>query len=267
MVPIILGSAAAYVAGWYLFGKLRLDKNRGKILAFHDISDSFGFTISRVNINNFERIIDYLAERGYSGRSLSECKNETDIALTFDDGLENFYLNAYPILQRHNFTATVFLVTDFVGKPSSWDYHKRMHMNWHQISELAAAGIEFGSHSASHCDLRYLEDDDLEIELTDSKMIIENQLGRPVKHISYPFGRFNKHVMEYASKIGYEAGYALVRGEGEMAKSRICVYLYDTPYSINLKLDGFWAETCKDYINNSLAGGTIMAKKLFPEAK
>jgi len=256
-----------YLGWWYLFGLISIKKNRTRILAFHDIGDELGLTIGRVKTDKFKKLIEYLAASGYSGKSISGCKSDSDIALTFDDGLENFYDNAFPILRRHNFSATVFLVTDYIGKSSLWDYRRRMHLNWTQIMEMADAGIEFGSHSASHRDLRSLNEKDLDSELSGSKKLLEDKLGQKIKYVAYPFGRFNKKVIDFAVRAGYEQGFALARGEGDYARARACIYCYDNPYSVSLKLKGFWLEYCKDYINNWLAGGTIILRKLFSAPK
>lgn len=260
-----LGLAGAYLCGWYIFWKLKIRHSHSPVLAFHDISDDFGLSITRTGVRRFQDIINYLAENGFHGKNISSCKTENDLALTFDDGWESFYTNAFPVLQQYGFSATVFIITGYVGKSSRWDYHKKKHLNWMQICKLAEQGVEFACHSASHLDLRRLDKKRLEYEIEYSKKTIEDNIGQPVKYFSYPFGRYNKNVIEAVKKAGYENAFSLRDGNEDFAIPRTGVYLYDTPYSINLKLTrNSWIEGCKDYINNALAGGTIILRNLSP---
>lgn len=239
--------------------------DKPRILTFHQITDNFEMSITRVAASGFERLIRFLVDGGWRGMSLSEMQNENDIGLTFDDGWQSFYENAFPILQNYGFTATVFLVSDYVGRESAWDYKKSRHLDWYQIKELARAGVEFGSHSASHSDLRSLSDDRLMHEIEASKKTIEDRLGKQVNFFAYPFGRFDSRVIEHVKMAGYKKAYAASKGEPAFAITRTGVYLYDTPYSIYLKLAKHSRlEWCKDYVNNALAGGTIALRKLLP---
>lgn len=254
-----------YTIGWFVYARFVIKNRPVNCLAFHDIGDEFSLSISRVSTNSFDRLLRHLAHTGRRGVSISESSQADTVALTFDDGLENFYDLAFPILRRYGFTATVFLVSDFIGKQTTWDYHKRNHLNWRQIAELAEAGIEFGSHSANHKDLRDLDDEELSYELYGSKGFLEQKLGRSVKYVSYPFGRYNKRVIQFSRKAGFVNALGLARSDNDFVLRRACVYLYDTPYSIDKKLRGSWIENCKDFINNAFAGGTIILRKLIPE--
>jgi peptidoglycan/xylan/chitin deacetylase (PgdA/CDA1 family) len=265
IIPVIILAVVAYTLGWLLYTKIVVKTQPVNCLAFHDIGDKFDLSISRVSTRSFDSLLRHLSQTGRRGVCLSESGQLNTVAITFDDGLENFYELAFPILQRYGFSATVFLVSDYIGENTNWDYHKRRHMTWPQIAEMAAAGIEFGSHSATHQDLRGLSDEELQYELAGSKTYLESKLNRPVKYISYPFGRFDSRVAQFSQKAGFTDGFGLAYGDGDFVKTRACVYLYDTPYSVEKKLCGSAIETCKDYINNSLAGGTIILRKLIPE--
>lgn len=260
-----LGLAGAYFAGWYLFWRLKLNKPVGPFLAFHDVCDELDLSITRLSPQKFNNIIEYLYSCGMRGVSISDLENKNDIALTFDDGWQNFYTNVFPTLQKYGFSATIFIIAGYVGEESNWDYKKKKHLSWEEIRSLAKEGIEIASHSINHLDLRGLDDRQLEHEVSDSKNIIEDKLGLPVKYFSYPFGRYNRKIIEAVKSAGYENAFALSGDNDDFALARRAVYLYDTPYSINLKLHkNLWLEGCKDYINNSLAGGTITLRKLFP---
>jgi len=263
MIIPIIAAASAYICGWYVFSRLALPKTARNVLAFHNVVKHAGPSITGVNPLLFRRMIAYLAASGYRGRRCGECVEAADLAITFDDGLVDLFDNAIPYLEEHDFGATIFVVSEFVGKQSLWDYQKRLHLDWSQLRQLADRGYEIASHSATHRDLRGLSEKILDHEITDSKKMLEDKLGVEIKHIAYPFGRFDKRVIEAVQRAGYAEGFALTEGAGPFARARICLYRYDSPFSLGLKLNGFWLESCKDYINNYLAGGTIVLNKYF----
>ena len=259
---------AAYLGSWYAFAQLKLKKPTFPVLTFHDIDDKLDFTITRVTPSAFARIIDFLKVSGYTGTSVSGAikAGERSIMLTFDDGWQGFMKHAYPILKQAGFSATLFVVSGYAGKPGRWDYGRtKQHLSWQDIRELSDNGIEIGSHSHSHVDLRPLKQSKLELEISGSKKIIEDMTGRQVKYFSYPYGRFNDRLIEAVADAGYARGFAQSIGKGMFACPRQPVYIYDTPYSIQLKIArNSWLERCKGYINNSLAGGTIILRRLLP---
>jgi peptidoglycan/xylan/chitin deacetylase (PgdA/CDA1 family) len=103
------------------------------------------------------------------------------------------------------------LPTAYIGKTNAWDNFinrgNRLHLSAVEIKQLADAGVEFGSHSHTHCDLSLLGDDDIEAELLRSKQILEALIGREVRYVAYPFGRCNNRVIAIAKKLGYWNGF------------------------------------------------------------
>jgi peptidoglycan/xylan/chitin deacetylase (PgdA/CDA1 family) len=98
------------------------------------------------------------------------------VVLTFDDGYRDFYTDAFPVLKRYGFTATVFLPTAYVdGKRPG--LKNKEHLNWNEVRELYRAGISFGSHTVNHPQLHDLDWPEIEFELKESKAVIESQLS------------------------------------------------------------------------------------------
>lgn len=123
------------------------------------------------------------------------------VALTFDDGYRDFYSNAFPVLQRLQLPATVFLPTDRCGSTNAWPGQPRWVkemplMGWREIGELAAAGMVFGSHSASHPRLDQVSAEVLEHELLSSKNNIAAHTGQTAEFFCYPYGVWNATVRE-----------------------------------------------------------------------
>ncbi len=127
------------------------------------------------------------------------------VVLTFDDGFEDFGETAYPILRNHGFPVTVFLVSEYCGRTNLWPgqpgwVEERRLMDWSKIKEIAAEGITFGSHSATHADLSRLTSQAIEQEVLSSKGELEAQLGRPVEFFCYPYGRRSGKAGEIVSR-------------------------------------------------------------------
>ena len=182
---------------------------------------------------DLERVLRYLRTRPYRFVTFGEAVDLVTAAplprdrlacLTFDDGYDDFYTNAFPILQRHGVPATVFMVTGCVGGSNCWDDHYGMRpvrmMNEQEISELAAKGIEFGSHTVSHPRLTELSAAEQEREVVDSKRALERLLGRPVRSFCYPHMDHDERVRSLVR----EAGYAGACGGEQAENSRYLVH-------------------------------------------
>ncbi|MFQ5648477.1 MAG: polysaccharide deacetylase family protein [bacterium] len=202
------------------------------ILAYHKVQNEFELGASYTTPRQFERQIKFLYENGFKSISLEEYVQNNnhgprDVIITFDDAYASVFENAFPILRQYDFTATIFVITKYVGDWNSWDYHGNRfrfeHCTWQQIEILAKEGWEIGSHTVSHPNLRSLSLKTLWFELRYSKDVLENQLNQPIKVMSYPFGSFNSNVIGLVKKAGYEAACTLG-----------CNYPYDQifPYAL-----------------------------------
>lgn len=181
------------------------------ILMYHYVrwvdqaSDPVGYGLS-VTPDMFEQHMAALAQAGYRAvrmDTLARCMRGEPIcppqplALTFDDGYADAFDAALPALQRHGFTATFYVVTDFVGQPG--------YMTWEQLAAMRDAGMEIGAHSISHPDLTTLDAAELARQVGGSKAIIEERLGVRVVSFCYPAGQHNAAVVEAVRAAGYES--------------------------------------------------------------
>lgn len=126
------------------------------------------------------------------------------VALTFDDGIANFYTQALPILKCLQFPATVFVVTDWVGR--------RGYLTIEQMKELLDNRIMIGSHGCTHRYLPALPIKEIEAEVHRSKEALEQKLGHPIPFFCYPYGGFSKEIVEIVRKAGYLAALTTNRG-------------------------------------------------------
>jgi len=143
-------------------------------------------------------------------------------AVTFDDGLRSVLELALPVLDELGAVGTAFVPTAMVdgARPFSWPgvdrwigsehEHELRGMSWAELAELASAGWEVGSHSATHAHLTRLADGPLRAELRDSKAEIEARLGRHCRSIAYPYSDVDDRVAAATRAAGYEAGAAVL---------------------------------------------------------
>jgi peptidoglycan/xylan/chitin deacetylase (PgdA/CDA1 family) len=119
------------------------------------------------------------------------------LVLTFDDGYRSVYDEAFPLLRDRRMTATVFVNT---GHLAAQDERRRaVHtgrelMNWEEIREMSAAGIEIGAHTRTHPDLTRLSEAELDLEIRGNLEEIERATGVSVHTFAYPFGRWDARV-------------------------------------------------------------------------
>ena len=167
-----------------------------------------------VSAKRFKRQMDYLKKNNYD---VIELKDLVDglkgakplpgkpIVITFDDGTESVYKEAFPILLDHGFKATVFLTVNFIEKKQMQEksFLKYLPLSWEEIKEMQANGFTFYPHSLSHPKLTQIEPEKAFFEITESKKILEEKLGKPMGIFSYPYGDINEEVKGMAIKAGY----------------------------------------------------------------
>ncbi len=178
--------------------------DQSAILTYHSI-DRSGSVIS-IAPDVFEDQMAWLAESGLAVVPLEEAvKTAGGVALTFDDGYQNFLDVALPVLEGYRFPSTVFAATGVLGKTNEWDgQHSSIPelaiMSTEGVREAATRGVEFGAHGVTHADLTALGEDEIERELTRSRAQLEDLTGKPVRTFAYPFGRMNEASVRLAGR-------------------------------------------------------------------
>jgi peptidoglycan/xylan/chitin deacetylase (PgdA/CDA1 family) len=210
------------------------------VLCYHRIGGPPELGVTRVSRAVFERQMTALARDGWRALSLSEFaaapaahRAPRTFLLTFDDGYATLADHAYPILEHLGFTATTFLVTDFVGRTNTWDarytWNRLDHLSWDSVERWQARGFNFGSHGAAHRRLTWLSEAAVLDDLRRSRNALIDRLGPGTgTALAYPFGAADARVIRLATQIGYTLAFGGVRGDGSpLHLSRVPVYLWD----------------------------------------
>ena len=222
LFPRLDRAASVYLVGPIVRRVRSANRRAIPILMYHSISsisESRVHPYFRLNTSTsvFESHLRFLRANHYATVTLdhalsllSENKpfSGRAVAITFDDGYRDFYSEAFPLLQRYGFTATVFLPTAHIGTRRR-TFREIECLTWNEVRELSRHGMAFGSHTVSHPHLEHLEKTQVEWEISHSKGEIEDQTGSPVTSFSYPyrFPQDNPQFMEFLANTLAVCGY------------------------------------------------------------
>ena len=194
------------------------------VLCYHAISPAWPSALA-VTPDELEQQLLALRARGYVTTGFSEALQAPParkvVAVTFDDAFDSVRTLAFPIIGKHQMTATLFVPTGLVDLPTPMSWPGVDHwlgtphedelrgMGWDGVAELDGAGWEIGSHTVTHPRLSQIPDGELRAQLTDSKAELEERLGKPCTSIAYPYGDHDDRVLDAAGKAGYLFGATL----------------------------------------------------------
>lgn len=174
------------------------------ILMYHRVNDTINKELA-VKEQDFHWQMRFLQRKKYQVISMGEAYervinraiNGKYIVLTFDDGYEDFYYHAYPVLKKKRFPAIVYLIPGYIetNRVFWWDNDigESKLLTWAQIDEIKRSGqISFGSHTLNHIDMDKLTSSELRNEIQTAKEILEEKLGQTIEHFSYPRGIYTE---------------------------------------------------------------------------
>jgi len=198
---------------------------RVPVLMYHYIrinpvaSDRLGYGLS-VTPADFAAQMEWIVKNGYHAVFPSELTAAMTqsaplptkpIVLTFDDGYRDFYDQAWPVLKQYGLKSSSGVITNFADKGDRGDLQ---YMNWNMIKELDRSGmVEIASHTQSHPDLTRMSTGQRWAELTQSKDVIEQQLGHPCATFIYPSGRYDGATVADAKRAGYQIAFTTNDGK------------------------------------------------------
>lgn len=150
----------------------------------------------RFNVLPLSTVVHMIKE----GKSLPR----KSVVITFDDGYEDNYLYAFPVLRKYGFPATIFVITDVLNAKG--------YLTTAQMKEMLANAIEIGSHTRRHAYLPGIIGEKLVEEIKGSKEWLEHELGVPIISFAYPAGGFTEEAKQTVQEAGYESACTTNRG-------------------------------------------------------
>jgi peptidoglycan/xylan/chitin deacetylase (PgdA/CDA1 family) len=243
------------------FGRLSgLGRTPGiPILMYHGVRNEIGarhpYYETNISPAVFEYHLQFLRQQGYVSVGLSDVlgrmkagQHDKVVAITFDDGYHDFHSQAFPLLRKYGFNATLYVPSAWVGKKKI-GVSPEQFMTWREIREVSQYGVEIGSHTATHPDLYRVDPQTLEDEIKLSKHAIEDNIGQPVRSFAYPFA-FPEQDRDFACRIAglleevdYQNGVCTVvgragKGHNRFLLPRLPVNSHDDAALLDAKLKG-----------------------------
>lgn len=167
----------------------------------------FASQLQEIDQQRYQTVfVSDIAKSLRSSRDLPACS----VALSFDDGYEDFYSQAFPLLKKYQIKSTLYVIVNRLGQPG--------YLTKDQLKELAQSGlVEIGSHTFNHLDLRRLKTKDLIFEIKQSRQALQKISGQAVTTFAYPFGYYRPDMFAIASSTGYLAAVSVVPGTEQSA--------------------------------------------------
>lgn len=183
------------------------------VLMYHSIDYEKGNEL-RIPKEIFREQMKYLKDNEYTTLTFDELYKflvdnkpipKKSVIITFDDGYKDNYENAYPILKQFGLNATIFVITDTIDKDKNY-------LTSNELKELDQNGIDIESHTVGHEQLNKLTYEKQLDTLIKSRKSLERILGREVKYIGYPFGKWNNNTLIAVKDAGYSMAFTTVSG-------------------------------------------------------
>ncbi len=246
---------------------------RINIIAYHDVSNKRAINYTSISKKLLEKHLKDLSNKNIRSFSKSEVfdglflNNKNKVLITFDDGYVGVYDNAMPIMDRLGYKGLVFMPAGFIGGKNEWDFTplgRLEHLDNKMLRNMAKNGWIIGSHSFTHTDLRKCEKGSLLKEVCDSKKAIEDIIGEEVFTFAYPFGLYDRRVMDAVMECGYRYAFATSRGleNNPYAIERALLYFIDRKL-IPILTSKYAIYSFRNRIITSLASLTPLYKRLF----
>ena len=199
------------------------------------VDESPGYQRYVGNKEQFENHLEIVSQRGFRGANVSQSLealssanlDQSIVCFTFDDGCVSDLNVAAPLLSKKHFNATFYVTVDHLGRDG--------YLTKAELRELSGLGFEIGSHSMTHRHLSDLDEQQIRVELFQSKNELEEILGKQVDHFSCPGGRVNDAVTRAALEAGYKSVATSRLGTNSSQSNRFALARVAIKRNMNLK--------------------------------
>lgn len=203
------------------------------ILMYHRVGDNSAERRFTVSTALFEQQMRCVRDLSYHVVGLDEVTAAVEgktvlaaksVAITFDDGFQDTFENAAPVLSGLGYSATFFLVSQLLGTRNTWmereGYPSAHLMNWTAAKELLKHGFTVGSHSRTHPSLIQHDETRISDEVEGSRRDLEDRLAAPIRYFAYPYGHFDGRVLTALHRSGYAAACSTQSGFNNVTTDR-----------------------------------------------
>jgi len=175
-----------------------------------------------ITLHQFTQQLDLLQAYGWTSVCAHQLSHSIDklpqktVVITFDDGYANNF-SAFEALTQRNMLASWFVVTNDLGKFSSWsdaDAASAKLLDPKQLQEMQAEGMEIGSHTLSHCRLTQASNNQVKLELCQSRHYLSELLDHSIISFAYPYGLYNSEILSAIKSAGYQVAFTTNSGFG-----------------------------------------------------
>ncbi|MBW1742942.1 MAG: polysaccharide deacetylase family protein [Deltaproteobacteria bacterium] len=203
-----------------VFPVSREDQDRVHVLMYHRVNSCRKDELS-VPPDRFRKQVEWLHMHGFRNTRMAELEsgsratgnNGPRVIFTFDDGYEDIYTDAYPILREYGYTAIIYLPFDYIGTSKMhprdvWESGRPEHnrlLKWNQVEEMLNDNMEIGSHTMCHVDLTRMSPEQARREIVDSKHALEQKLQVGITSFCYPGGYFEDKHVRWVQEAGYRS--------------------------------------------------------------
>lgn len=208
--------------------------------------------LNTISPARFEQHLAFIKRHGYRVLSLDEYYSYASqkikfppksLVITFDDGYEDNYTHAYPVLKKYRVPATIFVIVDKALRLEKYDNLPLLKPD--QLLELSRHDILIGSHTATHAYLPESSAENLRKEIFLSKQLMEALLRKPVEYLAYPTGGFNDAAKRALKEAGYKAAFTTNRGRNRLNQDlfeikRIRPNNHDSDFVFWVKISGYY---------------------------
>lgn len=213
------------------FKNVKINKILLPIIMYHyvenvvDKKDTIRMSLN-INPYMFEQQLKTITEAGYTSYFVRDVPSimdgkikapEKSVVLTFDDGYEDFYTYALPLLKKYNVKATIYIIVDFIGRKG--------FLNEQEIKDIASSGlVEIGSHTLDHAYLKKAQPKYAIAQIVDSKKELESKFNIKVDTFAYPYGAFDEAAIDMVKQASYSAAVSTIPGTEQTQENLFFLY-------------------------------------------
>ncbi len=195
---------------------------RVPVLMYHhiqpyEVAKTLGQTALTVDSGAFDTQMQYLVQNGYTTLFANELANALinkqqlpakSVVITIDDGYEDNFIYALPILRKYGVKANIMLASGLMGNSNM--------LSWNQVRDLKASGlIYFSNHTWSHHPMNQGSQEKLEYEITTAQKEIEENTGQKVDTFTYPYGALSDRAAATLQRLGYTVAFSEIPGQDQ----------------------------------------------------